>query len=74
MTTPLPQTVQSQPMIKQKYCLPHVCDLSESIKRFCRYLNPHRTLRTILNKVNSNPPERKVKGVVYKVDCSCEDT
>ena len=61
-------------------CLPYVRDLSESIERSCRDLNlkivfqSRRTLHTILSKVKDNPAEEKVKGVVYKIDCSCGDT
>lgn len=61
-------------------CLPYVRGLSESIEKSCANLNiktvftAKRTLRSLLTRVKSKPDKERVKGVVYKIDCSCGST
>ena len=63
-------------------CLPYmyIQGLSESIEKSSANLDvkvvfqSRRTLRTILTNVKNRPAEEKLKGVVYKVDCSCGST
>ena len=58
-------------------CLPYVQGLSESTEKSRANLDvkavfqSRRTLCTILTNVKNRPAEEKLKGVVYKVDCSC---
>ena len=61
-------------------CLPYIRGLSENIERSCSNLDvkvvftDKRTLRSLLTHIKGRPARYKVKGVVYKVDCSCGST
>ena len=65
--------METKPML---LCLPYIRGLSESIERSCANLDmkiaftAKRTLRSLLTNVKGRPTREKVKGVVYKVDCS----
>ena len=56
--------------------------LSEMIERSCRKVTcdlklvfkSQRTLRSLLSNVKNKTPAEKVKGVVYRVNCSCGST
>ena len=61
-------------------CLPYVKGLSESLERACHHLDikfvfkSTRTLRSLLTKVKTRTVKEKIKGVIYRVMCSCGDT
>ena len=63
---------------KQKVVsLPYVKGLSEDIERACKQLDMRmvfrsgKTMRSLLTRVKNAVPSEKVKGVIYKVDCTC---
>ena len=57
-------------------CLPYIRGFSENLERACHQLvfKSTRTLRSLLTKVKSRTEEEKIKGVIYRVQCSCGDT
>ena len=69
--------MEKKPML---LCLPYIRGLSESIERSCANLDmkiaftAKKTLCSLLTNVKGRPTREKVKGVVYKVDCSCGNT
>ena len=68
------ETVEEEPRI---CCLPYIRGLSENLERTCHHLNVKlvfkctRTLRSLLTEVKSRTEEEKIKGVIYRVQCSC---
>ena len=61
-------------------CFPYIKGLSENLERLCHQLDikfvfkSNRTLRSLLTKVKTKTRKEKIKGVVYRIGCSCGKT